>query len=75
MQPLKNRKTPLQSKNKVVVMMNLFEKYVDEPIDLVDVKLGRIQSNKKLYRVDIVNNTVEVINYEKYSLYVNEPFE
>jgi len=73
---LKERKTPLQSKRKVVTMMELFEKYVDDEIVLIDIELGRIQTNKNnLYIVDIAKNIVQKIEYEKYKLEINEPFE
>lgn len=72
---LKERKTPLQSKRKVVAMMNLFEKFVDEPIVLMNVETHMIQTNNSLYRIDFSHNKVIKVNYEKYILNVNEPFE
>ena len=72
----KERKTPLQSKRKVITMMELFEKNIDEKIIFIDIQLNRIQtSSNKLYEVDISKNKVEKIQYEKYELIVNEPFE
>ncbi len=65
---LKERKTPLQSKRKVVVMMELFEKMIDDKIVLINVELGRIQTPTKLYRVDISKNTVDEIRWERYEL-------
>lgn len=61
MEILKNRKTPLQSKRKVVVMMNLFERYVDEKIVSIEVETGLIKGENYEYRVDIRNNKVSKV--------------
>lgn len=61
MKPLDLRKTPLQSKRKVVSMMNLFEKYIDEKIVSINLDLNKIIGSRYEYRVDIDNNKVERI--------------
>ena len=59
---LKNRKTKMISKSKIVSMVNLFEQYVDEEIELIHPKLSQIwtESGKK-YDVNIQKNKVEEI--------------
>ena len=36
---LKNRKTKSQSRNKVVSMIELYEKYIDEPIETIRIRI------------------------------------
>ena len=59
MKPLKERRTPLQSKRKVVSMMNLFEKYIDESIISINISTNEITTWNNTYRVDIINNEVK----------------
>lgn len=61
MKPLKDRKTELQSKKKVVAMMNLFEKYIDEKIISINLEQSYIEGEKYDYRVDISANVVQRI--------------
>ena len=58
MELLKLRKTPLQSKRKVVNMMKLFEKYVDEPIVVINVRAYEITTYSHVYRVNLAKNSV-----------------
>jgi len=59
MKPLKERKTLLQSKKRVVSMMNLFEKYVDEPIISIDLQASTINTGKKYeWWIDVAKNEV-----------------
>jgi len=58
MERLKNRKTELQSRNKVVSMIELYEKYVDEPIKTIRIwSSTRYLVNDK-WNVDIRTNKV-----------------
>ncbi len=59
MTPMKNRKTPLQSKHDVVVMMELFESKVDEKIISINLDHKTITTTHCDYAVDIHKNTVE----------------
>lgn len=59
MERLKNRKTESQSRNKVVSMIELYEKYVDEPIETIRIwSSTRYLVNDK-WNVDIQTNKVE----------------
>lgn len=59
MERLKNRKTESQSRNKVVSMIELYEKYVDEPIETIRIwSSTRYLINDK-WNVDIQINKVE----------------
>lgn len=59
MERLKNRKTKPQSRNKVVSMIELYEKYVDEPIETIRIwSSTRYLINDK-WNVDIQTNKVE----------------
>lgn len=59
MELLKNRKTESQSRNKVVSMIELYEKYVDEPIETIRIwSSTRYLVNDK-WNVDIQTNKVE----------------
>ena len=59
MEQLKNRKTESQSRNKVVSMIELYEKYVDEPIETIRIwSSTRYLVNDK-WNVDIQTNKVE----------------
>jgi len=57
----------MSSKRKVRVMMELFEKYIDESIFLIDIENSCIQTKTTLYKVDISKNTIEKRNYDKYT--------
>ena len=64
MEKLKNRKTPLSSKNKLVVAVNLYEKYVDEVIQSIKIISSTIYYFKTYsweYAVDISNNSVKKV--------------
>jgi hypothetical protein len=61
MKPLKERKTPLQSKRKVCAMMTLFERYVDETMAVINISANEITTYHNVYRVDIKNNKVEKV--------------
>jgi hypothetical protein len=56
---IKNRKTPVQSRNKVVSMIELYEKYVDEPIETIRVWTSTTYLINDKWRVDIQTNKVE----------------
>ncbi len=65
MEKLKGRKTKLISKNKLVVAVNLFEKYIDEEIMEIRVygikysNIYNIKTNSNNeYSVDISKNSV-----------------
>ena len=59
MERLKNRKTESQSRNKVVSMIELYEKHVDEPIETIRIwSSTRYLVNDK-WNVDIQTNKVE----------------
>ena len=59
MERLKNRKTESQSRNKVVSMIELYEKYVDEPIETIRIwSSTRYLVNDK-WNVNIQTNKVE----------------
>lgn len=73
--PLKNRKTPLQSKNKIVTMVNLFEKYIDEKIIYIDIEHNSIQTDRNYYKVDIAKNSIEKISFTQIKTIYNEPFD
>jgi len=61
MELLKERKTPLQSKLKVVAMMELFEKCVDEKIVVINLSASEIVTYYWAYRVDLSKNSVEKV--------------
>lgn len=56
---LKHRITPLQSKNKVIIAMNLFEKYVDEPIETIIIWNSTHYFINNKWDVNIQDNKVE----------------
>lgn len=59
MERLKNRKTESQSRNKVVSMIELYEKYVDEPIETIRIwSSTRYLVNDK-WTVNIQTNKVQ----------------
>jgi len=58
MKILKERQTPLQSKNKLVTMMNLFEKYVDEPVRSIEVYSDNYYLINNKWSVNISDNSV-----------------
>jgi hypothetical protein len=57
---LKERKTPLQSKHKIVMMMKLFERYIDEEIISINISNNTITTYYRTYFVDIHNNKVKI---------------
>jgi len=64
MELLKKRKTPLSSKRKIASAINLYEKYVDEPIETIKIWSSTYYTikGKDEYNVDISTNKV-VKNY------------
>jgi len=58
---LKNRKTPLSSKRKLISMVKLYEQFVDEPIKTIDPVNGYIQSDYNNYSVNISTNKVKKV--------------
>lgn len=66
MERLKNRKTDSQSRNKVVSMIELYEKYVDEPIETIRIwSSTRYLVNNK-WNVDISINKVDEVMDSKW---------
>ncbi len=59
MEQLKKRKTGSQSRNKVVSMIDLYEKYVDEPISLIRILSSTRYLVNNKWTVDIQTNKVE----------------
>ena len=59
MERLKNRKTESQSRNKVVSMIELYEKYVDEPIKTIRIGSSTRYLINDKWNVDIQTNKVE----------------
>lgn len=59
MERLKNRKTESQSRNKVVSMIELYEKYVDEPIETIRIWTSTRYLVNDKWNVDIQTNKVE----------------
>ena len=55
---LKNRKTESQSRNKVVSMIELYEKYVDEPIETIRIWSSTSYLVNDKWNVDIQTNNV-----------------
>ena len=55
---LKNRKTESQSRNKVVSMIELYEKYVDEPIETIRIWSSKSYLVNDKWNVDIQTNNV-----------------
>jgi hypothetical protein len=60
MKPLKIRKTPSISRRKIISMINLYEKYVDEEITSINPD-GYIQSYYNNYVVNIHTNKVNKV--------------
>jgi hypothetical protein len=58
MKILKERQTPLQSKNKLVTAMNLYEKYVDEPVRSIEVYSDNYYLINNKWSVNISDNSV-----------------
>jgi hypothetical protein len=61
MEKLVNRKTPLMSKNKIVHAIELYEQYVDEPIESFKIwgsTFYEIKSSCNNYSVNIATNKV-----------------
>ena len=58
MKRLKNRRTKSQSRNKVVSMIELYEKYVDEPIETIRIWASTTYLVNDKWNVDIQNNKV-----------------
>ena len=61
MERLKNRRTESQSRNKFVSMIELYEKYVDEPIETIRVWSSTSYLVNYKWNVDIQTNKVERI--------------
>ena len=68
MKILKDRKTQLISKRKLTVAINLFEKYVDEPIESIiihnyldSIYVFKTDNTNYIYHVNIAKNKVEKI--------------
>lgn len=64
MKPIKNRTTPLMSKRKVVTAINLYETYVDAPVDSIKIITSTLYEFKTYYccySVDIAHNKVKKI--------------
>lgn len=59
MERLKNRKTKSQSRNKVVSMIELYEKYVDEPIETIKIWTSTIYLVNDKWNVNIQTNKVD----------------
>jgi hypothetical protein len=59
MERLKNRRTESQSRNKFVSMIELYEKYVDEPIETIRVWSSTSYLVNYKWNVDIQTNKVE----------------
>jgi len=60
----KSRITPLISKNKIKVAVNLFEKYVDEPLESIRIyskTYYEFKTFRNKYSVDISNNKVSKV--------------
>ena len=66
MERLKNRKTKSQSRNKVVSMIELYEKYVDEPIETIRIWTSTTYLVNDKWNVDISINKVEKIMDSKW---------
>lgn len=65
MKPLKDRKTPLVSKRKLVAAVELFEKHVDEEIESIELYSHTsdqfmIKGKFNDYSVNVATNKVEV---------------
>ena len=61
---MKDRKTPLMSKNKIVSAVNLYERFIDEPIENIKIWTSTsyyITGTYNTYSVDIKNNKVEKV--------------
>lgn len=58
MKRLKERKTKSQSRNKVVSMIELYEKYVDEPIETIRIWTPTKYLINDKWNVDIQTNKV-----------------
>lgn len=59
MKPLTKRNTPSQSRNKVVCMIELYEKYVDESIETIRIYTPTTYLINNKWSVDIQTNKVE----------------
>ena len=59
MERLKNRITKSQSRNKIIHMIELYEKYIDDPIKTINIwSSTRYMINNK-WTVDLQTNKVE----------------
>ena len=58
LKPLKNRTAKLASKRKVVNMILLFEKYINEEIVSINLSSSEITTYYSTYRVSLAKNTV-----------------
>mgnify|MGYP006362989247 CR=1 FL=1 len=59
MERLSRRKTPSQSRNKVVSMIELYEKYIDEPIETIRVWTSTKYLINDKWNINIQTNKVE----------------
>lgn len=59
MELLKNRRTESQSRNKIVSMIELYEKYVDEPIQTIRIWTSTMYLVNDKWDVNIQTNKVE----------------
>ncbi len=59
MERLKKRKTESQSRNKVVSMIELYEQYVDEPIETIRIWSSTRYFVNDKWNVDIQTNKVD----------------
>lgn len=59
MKRLTERKTPSQSRNKIVSMIELYEKYVDEPIETIRIWTSTTYLINDKWNVNIQTNKVE----------------
>jgi hypothetical protein len=58
MERLKNRRTGSQSRNKMVSMIELYEQYVDEPIETIRIWSSTMYLINDKWNVDISTNKV-----------------
>lgn len=59
MERLKKRITKSQSRNKIVHMIELYEKYIDEPINTITIWSSTIYMINNKWTVNIQTNKVE----------------
>ena len=64
MERLKNGNTKSQSRNKMVSMINLYEQYIDEPIENIRVWSSNIYLINDKWNVDVI----QILNDRKTTL-------